>query len=47
MRLYDAASFSELPSIIIKAALISEALVMSEAASKDSFNEAASIRLSE
>ena len=46
MRLNDEASLSELASILIDAALICEALLTSEAASKDSFNEA-SMRLPE
>ena len=44
MRLNDKASLSELASILIEGVSISEALLMSRAASKDSFNEAASMR---
>ena len=40
MRLNDEASLSELASIFLEAPLISEASLMGEAASKDSFNEA-------
>ena len=45
MRLNDEASFSELASFFIVAALISKALLMREEASEDSFNEASSISL--
>ena len=43
--LNDESSISEIASILIEAALISEALLMSEPASKDSFNEASSVSL--